>query len=241
MCGRLDQNDISRLLVNFDWVDEVLNRSQAPDTWNVKPGTYRPVIRVEDGRLVVDDVYWGYRSLWAAEQKPVPPKKKIAMTPNARREKLLGPYWRSLLRSGRGIVRADGWYEWTGPKEMRQPWHIHRKDREPLFLLAVANFGTFKVRPEEAGFALVTADSLGGMVDVHDRRPVAVSAEDARRWLDPALTPEEAEHLARTAMLDVELFDWFPVTRALNTGGDGPEMGEPIELPAAPEQTTLEL
>jgi putative SOS response-associated peptidase YedK len=68
------------------------------------------------------------------------------------------------------------------------------------------------------------------MVDVHDRRPVALSAEDARRWLDPALTPEEAGHLARPSMIDVDLFEWFPVSRALNTGADGPEMGLPIAL-----------
>jgi putative SOS response-associated peptidase YedK len=241
MCGRLDQNDISRLLANFDWVDEVLNRSEASSQWNVKPGTYRPVVHFEDGRLVADDVYWGYRSLWAAEQAPVPPKRKISMTPNARREKLLGPYWKPLLRRGRGIVCAAGWYEWTGPKELRQPWHIHRKDREPLFLLAVANFGPYKVRPEEAGFALVTADALGGMVDVHDRRPVAVSAEDARRWLDPATTVEEAEHIARTAMLDVELFEWYQVSRALNVGADGPEMALPLENASDPNPVQLEL
>ena len=33
-------------------------------------------------------------------------------------------------------------------------------------------------------------------------------------------------------MLDVELFEWFPVSRALNTGADGPEMGRRVELPA---------
>jgi hypothetical protein len=50
MCGRLDQNDISRILANFDWVDEVLNRSRAPPRWNVPPGTYRPVLHLEAGQ-----------------------------------------------------------------------------------------------------------------------------------------------------------------------------------------------
>jgi putative SOS response-associated peptidase YedK len=195
---------------------------------------------MEGGQLVVDDVYWGYRSLWAAEQKPIPPRRRISVTPNAPREKLLGSYWKSLMR-GRGIVRASGWYEWTGPKELRQPWHIHRKDREELFLLAVANFGAYKRRPEEAGFALVTADSLGGMVDAHDRRPVAVAAEDARRWLDPAISPDEAEHLALTAMLGAELFEWYTVTRALNTNGEGPAMGMPTKELSSPESVQLQL
>jgi len=230
MCGRLDQNDINRLLVNFDWVDEVLNRSEARDRWNVPPGTYRPVLHMEDGRLVADDVFWSYRPAWAAAATPIPPKKRIPIATNAKVEKLLGAYWKPLMRKGRGIVCASGWYEWTGPKVARQPWHIHRRDREPLFLLALANFGPYVTNREEAGFVLVTADSLGGMVDVHDRRPVAVSAEDARRWLDPALTPEEAEHLARTSMLDADLFEWFPVSRALNIGTDGPEMGQALEL-----------
>ncbi|MEG1055529.1 MAG: SOS response-associated peptidase family protein, partial [Janthinobacterium sp.] len=106
-------------------------------------------------------------------------------------------------------------YEWTGEKGSKQPWHIHRKDRAPLFLLALAQFGPYKFNREEAGFVLVTADSLGGMVDIHDRRPVAVSREDAHRWLDPALTAEQALHLARSCMLDVDLFEWHAVDNPL--------------------------
>ena len=62
---------------------------------------------------------------------------------------------------------------------------------------------------------LVTADSMGGMVDIHDRRPVAVSLEDAHRWLAPELTPDQALHLARTCMLDAELFAWHAVDNPL--------------------------
>ncbi len=133
----------------------------------------------------VDDVFWGYRPAWAAQAVPAPGKKKIPIAINARLEKLAGAYWKPLLRAGRGIVCVSGWYEWTGEKGTKQPWHIHRRDRAPLFLLALAQFGPYKLSREEAGFVLVTADSLGGMVDIHDRRPVAVSLEDAHRWLDP--------------------------------------------------------
>jgi putative SOS response-associated peptidase YedK len=80
---------------------------------------------------------------------------------------------------------------------------------------------TSKNSSSGTSFVLVTAVSLGGMVDVHDRRPVAVSLDDALRWLDPALPPEEAVHLARVAMLDADLFEWNAVDRALNSGAEG--------------------
>lgn len=34
------------------------------------------------------------------------------------------------------------------------------------------------------GFTIVTANTRGGLVDVRDRRPVVLSAEDAAMWLN---------------------------------------------------------
>ena len=53
------------------------------------------------------------------------------------------------------------------------------------------------------------------MVDIHDRR------------LDPKLTTDEAMHIARTAMLDNELFEWHAVSTDLNHGADGPQVAAP--------------
>lgn len=228
MCGRVDMSENSRLYLNaIGWTDAAID-SQEQIRFNVMPGTYVPVLHLKDDQPHLDDTFWSYRPAWAAAATPVPGKKKIPIAINARVEKLAGAYWKPLLRAGRGIVCASGWYEWTGEKGQKQPWHIHRKDREPLFLLALANFGPFKENREEAGFVLVTADSVGGMVDIHDRRPVAVSADDARRWLDPKLTTDEAMHIARTAMLDTDLFEWHAVSTELNRGADGPQVAEPL-------------
>ena len=217
-----------RLYLNaIGWTDASID-SQEQMSFNVMPGTYVPVLHVKKDQPHLDDTFWGYRPVWASAATPAPGKKKIPIAINARVEKLAGAYWKPLLRAGRGIVCASGWYEWTGEKGHKQPWHIHRKDREPLFLLALANFGPFKENREEAGFVLVTADSVGGMVDIHDRRPVAVSADDARRWLDPKLTADEAMHIARTAMLDAGLFEWHAVSTELNRGADGPQVAAPL-------------
>jgi len=215
MCGRLNQNTTARELASaMDWSDAAFD-SEAEPHLNVAPGTYRPVMHVDNGVRRIDDVFWGYRPAWATAAAAMPGKKKIPITINARLEKLSGAYWKPLLRAGRGIVCVSGWYEWTGEKGAKQPWHIHRKDGAPLFLLALAHFGPYVHKREEAGFVLVTADSMGGMVDIHDRRPVAVSREDAWRWLDPQLTPDAALHLARTCMLDTALFEWHVVDNPL--------------------------
>jgi len=232
MCGRLDQNEPARnQALAFGWTDAVFD-SEAEPRSNAAPGTYRPVLHIENGVRRVDDVFWGYRPAWAAAATPAPGRKKIPIAINARLEKLAGSYWKPLLRTGRGIVCVSGWYEWTGEKGARQPWHIHRTDGKPLFLLVLAHFGPFKHSREESGFVLVTADSMGGMLDIHDRRPIAVSREDAERWMAPELDWEQALHLARTCMLDSSLFSWHPADN-LPHPAQAPDMSA-MSTPSAP-------
>jgi putative SOS response-associated peptidase YedK len=209
MCGRLDQNDIDRLIQNFGWADDLFNRSQAEDKYNVCPGTYRPVLHVDEGALFVDDLHWGYRSTWAESSGQIP------MAINTRLEKITNRYWKPLLKRGRAIVPADGWYEWTGEKGNKQPWHIHRKDRAPLYLAALAHFGPPSEIKTANGFTIVTADAQGGMIDASDRRPVVLTAADAALWIDPGLMPEHAEMLLRSMALDADAFDWHMVDRAV--------------------------
>jgi putative SOS response-associated peptidase YedK len=133
---------------------------------------------------------------------------------NARLEKLGNRYWSGLLATGRAIVPADGWYEWTGEKGRKQPWHIHLKTRAPLFLAALASPTPARGHAAEGGFVLVTADAEGGMVDVHDRRPVVLTAFDAALWLDPDLPADQAEQLIRAMGLGPDAFDWQPASLA---------------------------
>lgn len=225
MCGRLDQSQTARYYASvIGWLDAVYDSESEP-AYNVPPGTYRPVLHLQDGERRVDDVYWSYQARWA--------KGKVPVTINARMDKLDNRYWRGLLKSGRALVPASGWYEWTGEKGSKQPWHIHRKDGAPLFMLALANFGSFTENRAEAGFVIVTDDASGGMLDIHDRRPVVLDAQDAERWLDPALSSEEALALARSAALPPDAFAWHEVSTQVNhAGAGGPEVAQPIDSDA---------
>jgi putative SOS response-associated peptidase YedK len=221
MCGRFDQSQTARHYAHaFGWADAVFDSESAPTT-NAAPGTYRPVLHLQDGEHRVDDVFWSYRPKWA--------EGKIPIAINARLEKLGSSYWSRLLKNGRGVVPAEGWYEWTGEKGHKQPWHIHRKDHAPLFLLALANFGAFEENRAEAGFVLVTDDASGGMLDIHDRRPVVMNAEDAALWMSPALSPQQAVELARHAAVPADAFEWHKVSKKVNNASaDGPQIVLPI-------------
>jgi len=128
-------------------------------------------------------------------------------------------YWGPLWRDGRVIVPADGWYEWTGEKPNRVPHFIRAVDGQPLMLAAIS-------APE--GFVILTDAADAGLLDIHDRRPVALSADDAQAWLDPTQTETAEEVVARR--LDADSFTWYTVPKAVgNAHNDDPSFIQPLQ------------
>lgn len=77
---------------------------------------------------------------------------------------------------------------------------------------------------------IITADSAGGMVDIHDRRPVTLSPDLAQEWLDLATPKERAEQMVLLQGEPTEAFEWFKVDRAIgNVRNQGSDLIKPIE------------
>lgn len=75
---------------------------------------------------------------------------------------------------------------------------------------------------------IITAASDSGMVDIHDRRPLVLPPEHASEWLDPELSPERAEEIAKNLCQPTEEFEWYPVGKAVgNVKNQGPKLIEP--------------
>lgn len=72
---------------------------------------------------------------------------------------------------------------------------------------------------KESGFAIVTDDSAGGMMDIHDRRPVVMTAEHAKEWMDPGTTVDQAKELLSVARPE-SVFEWYEVTRKIRIRND---------------------
>lgn len=80
----------------------------------------------------------------------------------------------------------------------------------PLLFAGLSAWRPGAEMDEANGFAIATDDALGGMVDVHDRRPVALPPELAREWVDPATPAARAKEILRAGLPETA-FSWHPV------------------------------
>lgn len=82
---------------------------------------------------------------------------------------------------------------------------------------------------EGDGFVIITAASDEGMLDIHDRKPLVLTPDLAREWLNSELDQGRAEKIATDHCRPVEDFEWFPVNKAVgNIRSQGPDLIEPL-------------
>lgn len=225
MCGRLSQyRGIHDFVAALSIPDAMINHvgDEPLARYNAAPTTQLALLHLEDDGLHADTVRWGWRPHWAKDRPP---------PINARVEKVAhGPFFRAIWPH-RAIVPIDNWFEWVeATDKTKQPWLIRRKDREPVFCAAIGQFPSRSAEPRaDDGFVIVTADSAGGMLDIHDRRPIVLSPELAREWLDPATPRERAEQIALIQGEGSDVFEWYKVDKAVgNSRHQGPALIEKI-------------
>ena len=82
-------------------------------------------------------------------------------------------------------------------------------------MAGITNYKLYAQQEVETGFVIVTQDCEGGMVDIHDRRPIM--PESRRwRWMDLETPVEAARYIAQSRSLPTEEFVWWRVSRDVN-------------------------
>ncbi|MCO7614531.1 SOS response-associated peptidase family protein [Pseudomonas chlororaphis] len=226
MCGRISQySGIHDFVAALSMPNAMINTvgEQPLERYNVAPTTQVALFHMEEDKLCADLVRWGWRPHWAKDR---------AAPINARVEKVAhGPFFRQIWPH-RAICPIDNWFEWVdegGPK--KQPYLIKHRDGSPILCASIGQLpDPDEGHGEHDGFVIITADSAGGMVDIHDRRPVVLPADLAREWLDPATPKERAEQIALHQGEAAESFEWFKVSPAVgNVRNHGPELVKPTQ------------
>ena len=156
---------------------------------------------------------------------------------NARSETVAEkPAFRRAFASRRGIVPADGFYEWYAgpehePKQPKQPFFITSPDRSVLGLAGLYEF--WRPAPEEdwlVTFTILTTSAEDTEGRLHDRAPLLVDPDARDAWLTPA--PRDGTELwdMLTPATPGTLVA-YPVSRAVNNvRNNGPELVEPLPL-----------
>jgi putative SOS response-associated peptidase YedK len=149
---------------------------------DVFPGDTAPVIVMCGNALGALPMKWGFPGY----RDPAKPARKPRPLINARSETAAGlRTWREPLKSGRCLVPADAFYEWSHEKERPfKKWRFAAEDGGRLYLA-----GLFRDNPD-AGmgqalqlFAVMTMSANDSIAAIHDRMPVCVPRNQFGDWL----------------------------------------------------------
>ncbi|NII50496.1 SOS response-associated peptidase [Frigoribacterium endophyticum] len=194
MCGRFVMARASSDLVALFDVD--VSGDTLPDpSWNIAPT--RPVSLLVDAAPRGDDAggppvrrlasaRWGF----VAAGSPGPVGAPLF---NARVETAAEkPTFREAVASRRGLVPANGWYEWqVRPDGSKRPVYVSLPDDEVMLFAALYEWWRDPAAAVGSpsrwllSTAVLTRASSGPFAEVHDRMPVLVGADVMDDWLDP--------------------------------------------------------
>lgn len=149
--------------------------------YNIAPTNEHFVLRMEHEEREVLRARWGLVNSWAKDASAA--GRQI----NARAETVdTRPAFRNAFRHRRCAIPADGFFEWTGPKEQRRPIWYHRPGGQLLLFAGLYEFWNPGPDGREATFTIITTNANRLVSEVHDRMPVILSPEALDEWIDPA-------------------------------------------------------
>ncbi|WP_319411216.1 SOS response-associated peptidase [uncultured Cohaesibacter sp.] len=229
MCGRF--------ILKGSWADihEMYNlirpedrQRNMPARYNIAPTQDIHYVWEKNGERRLMEGRWWLVPHWAHELQ-----SKYPMF-NARSEEAHNkPAFRDAFRSGRCLIPADGYYEWTTSKAdgKKDPHLIHLPDFEPF---AFAGLAAYNARLDLYSCTILTAPAVDEIRSIHPRMPVILKSSAFDGWLDSALQPDEARGLLEEHR-DRELIS-YPVDRAV---GSSKASGAQLIEPADTRPTTL--
>lgn len=178
MCGRftLTYPDIETLAADLGVPVESLALYKA--RYNIAPTQEHFVVHMPHEDREVIPATWGLVNSWAKDAS------RAGRQINARTETVeSSPAYRAAFRHRRCVVPADGFYEWTGPKDARQPFWIHRPDGGLTLFAGIYESWQPSPGQWQTTFSIITTSANETVAAIHDRMPVVIPEESVDEWL----------------------------------------------------------
>jgi putative SOS response-associated peptidase YedK len=216
--------------------------------YNIAPTVTVPVVRLDPRPVAgaptrqLEPMRWGLVPSWA---------KDIAVGSrmfNARSESLAEKAaFRTALVRRRCLIPASGYYEWKvlgdgavagdpagasnagrrgRPKAVKQPYYMTPQDGAVMAFAGLWEYWRPVGGDPVVSMTIITTESVGQLVDIHDRMPLILPASEWEAWLDPQVEPgpmltPPAEDLVRSLELR-------PVSALVgNVANDEPMLTDP--------------
>jgi putative SOS response-associated peptidase YedK len=211
MCGRytLAYADLGAVVAALDAALDPAAVELYRPRYNIAPSNAAVVARPRGDRPALVPATWGLRR-----------DQRFIINIRAESAAVRFP---AAYEHGRCVVPADGFYEWTGERSERRPLWFHAPDGAPLLMAGLLDEGGPPTPPAPGAppaFAVLTTAARPPVADIHDRMPVLLSREGARRWLlgqpPRVVKPDEVPLVARAVS-----------PRANATANDDPACLEP--------------
>ena|ERR1700730_1199042 len=224
MCARFSLSDIGRLMERYPGFR---SKGSYPPRFNIAP-TQDVLAARNDGGGEVVPLRWGLIPSWAEDASI---GQRLI---NARAETLSQKAaFRDAVAARRCLIFADGFFEWTGAKNRRQPYRVTVDGGAPFAFAGLYERWEGTEIPLDT-CTIVTCEANPLLAALHDRMPVILRDDALESWLHG----DVAEALAVLAPFDALRMQSTPVTPRMNHHAfDDPRAIEP--LPEVPAELTL--
>jgi len=217
MCGRftLSYRDAERVARELGVPVEELDGYRP--RFNIAPTDMHWIVRTCYEDREVRPARWGLVNFWMKDRKQA--FKNI----NARAETVqTSRSFREAFKERRCVVPADGFFEWTGPKEARMPIWFQRPDGGLIYFAGLYESWRSSPEEKERTFTIITTTPNALMEPVHDRMPVVLTDDAVDEWLFAKQPPEKLMTLL--APVRDDLLVATPVSPRVNSvKNDDPE------------------
>jgi putative SOS response-associated peptidase YedK len=185
--------------------------------YNAAPSQFMPVITSEFPG-VLQPARWGLVPQWA---KDISIGNKLINTRSESIEEK--PAFRNIFKYKRCIVPADCYFEWKKEGKQKVPYCMHHREKRLLYMAGLWDLW----RDELVSFSVITTDASDDIKHLHNRMPVLLGIDAARRWLAPTASADALLPMLRPA--PVGYLQFYTVGQKINTPvNDDASLMEPV-------------
>jgi putative SOS response-associated peptidase YedK len=220
VCGRFVRNSSTKEIAREFNIQEVA--FDFKPSYNIAP-SQDVLLVINDGHTRLIKSRWGFIPSWSKD--PSIGNRMI----NARGESVSEkPSFKSSFNKHRGLVVADGFFEWRKEGDVKIPVYVYLKSGKPFGMAGLYSYWISPEGEEICTSTIITTEANEKLEPVHDRMPVIIPKTQESLWLDPGMSKKDML-LSLLKPYPAEDMDCHDVSKIVNSPkNDSPDNIMPI-------------